>query len=69
MAWGANNVGQATVPPGLNGVVAVEAGHEFSLALLNDGTVAAWGENTYHETEVPAGLSNVVAIAAGTSVS
>ena len=61
---------------GLSGVVAIAAGAEHSLALLNNGTVMAWGNNEQGElgngtttnTAVPVavtGLSHVVAIAAG----
>ncbi|RYD27828.1 MAG: hypothetical protein EOP86_23980, partial [Verrucomicrobiaceae bacterium] len=45
---------------GLTGVVAIAAGQIHSLALKDDGTVAAWG----YECTVPAGLCGVVAIAA-----
>jgi alpha-tubulin suppressor-like RCC1 family protein len=48
----------------LSNVVAVSAGHEYSLALKQDGTVLAWGNKRFYQA-VPAGLSNVVAIAAG----
>ena len=33
----------------LQGVVMVAAGDRFSLALLDDGTVASWGENTFSQ--------------------
>jgi alpha-tubulin suppressor-like RCC1 family protein len=49
----------------LTNVVAIAAGHEFSLALKRDGTVVAWGSNESRLRDVPAGLTNVVAIAAG----
>ena len=45
-----------------DGVVAVDAGYGWSMALKADGTVVAWGDNSLHQTDVPAGLSNVVAI-------
>ena len=64
VAWGYNNSGQTTVPPGLSNVVAIAAGGYHSLALQADGTVVAWGYNGYGQTNVPPGLSNVVAIAA-----
>lgn len=63
-AWGYNFNGQATVPPGLEGVVAVAGGYSHNLALRTNGTVVAWGSNNSGESTVPAGLSNVVAIAA-----
>ncbi len=44
---------------------AVAGGELHSLALKNDGTVAAWGYNGDGQTNVPSGLRNVVAIAAG----
>src|SRR5687768_512233 len=63
-AWGYQFFGAATVPPGLDGVIAVAGGNDHSLALRTNGTVVAWGSNHSGETDVPAGLSNVVAIAA-----
>ena len=65
VAWGDNSSGQATVPGGLTGVVAIAAGGSHSLALKSDGTVVAWGSNGHGQTTVPAGLSHVIAIAAG----
>ncbi len=92
-AWGANGNGQLgggptnkphKLPeqiPGLENVVAISAGCEYTIALLADGTVEAWGCNRYHErgdgelggkctaeqlTPAPIpGLSNVVAISTG----
>ena len=51
----------------LSNIVAITAGHGFSMALKNDGTVIAWGRlaNGAYPATVPAGLSNVVAIAEG----
>jgi alpha-tubulin suppressor-like RCC1 family protein len=49
------------------GVVAIAAGWRHTVALKDDGTVAAWGDNASGQTAVPAGLSDVVAIAAGES--
>ncbi len=65
VAWGANSSGQATVPGGLNNVVALAAGSAHSLALLADGTVVAWGDNSHGQTDIPSGLKSVVAVAAG----
>jgi hypothetical protein len=67
VAWGANDVGQSTVPAGLSGVTAVAAGGNFSLALKSDGTVVAWGGNGSHQATLPAGLAHVTAIDAGGS--
>src|SRR5688572_2949028 len=66
-AWGRNLFGEATPPPGLEGVIAVAGGSTHSLALRTNGTVVAWGSTDNGESvaSVPAGLSNVVAIAAG----
>jgi alpha-tubulin suppressor-like RCC1 family protein len=61
---------------GLAGVDAIAAGGDFSLALLNNGTVMGWGENAHGQLgdgtttnrDVPVavkGLAGVVAIAAG----
>jgi alpha-tubulin suppressor-like RCC1 family protein len=65
VGWGANNLMQTTIPPGLGDVQSLAAGAVFSLGLRSDGTVAAWGSNLYGERVVPNGLSGVVAIAAG----
>ena len=62
--------------PGLNGVTAIAAQGDTSLALLSNGTVMAWGKNDAGQlgdggssaSAVPvavSGLHNVVAIAAG----
>ncbi|HRZ56278.1 MAG TPA: hypothetical protein P5525_12570 [Candidatus Paceibacterota bacterium] len=91
MGWGANDSGRATGvaggPPGpvtingqpLNGVVAIAAGGDHSLALKTDGTVVGWGYNAWSQaTGVENGppgpvtisgqpLNGVVAIAAGAS--
>jgi subtilisin-like proprotein convertase family protein len=65
VVWGANYVGQATVPSGLSNVVAIAGAYDHSLALKNNGTIAAWGDNTFGQATVPAGLNNVVAVAGG----
>ena len=65
VAWGRNTAGQTNVPPGLNDVVAVAVGGEFSLALRRNGRVAAWGANDHGQLEVPSDLTNANAIAAG----
>jgi alpha-tubulin suppressor-like RCC1 family protein len=65
VAWGANDYGQTTVPPGLTNVIGIAAGWQHSLALRANGTVVAWGENEHGETNVPSGLTNVIDIKAG----
>ena len=48
VAWGANQLGEATVPVAAqSGVTAISAGGGHTLALKNDGTVVAWGWNWY----------------------
>ena len=59
--------GRATVPAGLNNLVAVAGGEYYSLALKNNGTVAAWGVNISRARRMcRPGLNNVVTIAGGT---
>jgi alpha-tubulin suppressor-like RCC1 family protein len=67
VAWGANDAGQISVPPGLNDISAVAAGTAHTLALHGNGTVVAWGDNSEHQASVPSGLTQAIAIAAGTS--
>ena len=45
--------------------VAVAAGWQHSVALRNDGTVAAWGSNSRGQLDVPENLTGAVQIAAG----
>src|SRR5919197_2988448 len=68
VAWGCGGfaaAGQCTVPSGLSGVTAVDAGSSHSLALKSDGTVVAWGctKNNGGQWDVPSGLSDLTAIA------
>jgi alpha-tubulin suppressor-like RCC1 family protein len=63
VAWGANNQGESTVPPGLTDVKAIAAGYDLSMALKTDGTLVVWGNVMF--TNIPANLSNVVSIAGG----
>ncbi len=65
VAWGKNNRGQATEPPGFGDAIDLAAGWEHSLALRTDGTVIAWGRGEEGQTAVPTGLSSVVAVEAG----
>ncbi|MFO1500405.1 MAG: tail fiber domain-containing protein [Verrucomicrobiota bacterium] len=65
IAWGRNESGESTVPPGLGRPLAISAGDVHCVAVRSDGTVAAWGFNQYAQTDVPAGLTGVVSVAAG----
>jgi hypothetical protein len=65
LAWGDNAYQKTNVPVGLDGVVALAAGFDHSLALRQDGTVVGWGRNYEGQVNIPAGLSNVLAIAGG----
>src|SRR5690606_18011402 len=63
-AWGENDHGQATVPPGLQDVVQVAAYHYVSAALRADGTVVVWGLESA-VSFFPSDLTDVVQIALG----
>ncbi|MBI5388033.1 MAG: putative Ig domain-containing protein [Verrucomicrobia bacterium] len=65
-AWGNSWSVEATIPSGLNNVVAIAAGGNHNVALTAEGKVVAWGSFPEVATP-PSGLSNVVAIAAGYS--
>ena len=65
VAWGINDLGQATIPPNLTGVVAVAAGYQHSLAVKSDGTVVAWGSTASGATQPPTDAANIVSVAAG----
>ena len=50
----------------VNGAITnIAAGAWHSLALLQDGTVAAWGDSGGGQIYVPSGLGPVVAVAGG----
>ena len=62
-AWGAGDMDQTNIPPGLSNVIAIAAGGGHSLALRADGTVVCWGATG--EIELPANLTDIIAVAAG----
>jgi hypothetical protein len=72
LAWGDDYYSQLD-SPGITNAVAVAGGTYHSLALRNDGTVAAWGDNAQAtcsgQATVPGGLNNVEAVAAGSCYS
>lgn len=67
--WGYENYNgsNSNIPAGTNGVVAIAAGNNWSLALDNTGQVIAWGdENAVVNFNNRSGeLSNITAISAG----
>ena len=63
--WGGNSSGQCDVPRNLTGVIAIAAGYSHTVALKQDGTVAAWGDNSSGQCDVPRNLTEVIAIAVG----
>jgi hypothetical protein len=52
-------------PDRLSNVMAIAGAYDHSLALRNNGTVAAWGDNSFGQINVPAGLTNLLAVAGG----
>ena len=62
--WGDNMYSQTNVPPGLINIKEVACGQTHTIALRNDGTIAAWGASV---TNVPLSATNIIQIAAGGS--
>lgn len=65
VAWGDDLSDQSSVPVGLDSVIAVAAGYDFSIALRRNGTIVAWGANDDDQTTIPSGLNDITAIATG----
>ena len=64
--WGNDIYGQCDFWSGITNAVQVTGGIEFSLALLNNGTVMGWGYNGATESDlVPTNLVGVTMIASG----
>lgn len=63
--WGDNFYGQAPLAARISNAKALSAGHNYSLVLKKDGTVAGWGSNSNGKATPPSGRKNVVAIDAG----
>ena len=64
--WGDDIYGQCDLWPGITNAVQVTGGIEFSIALLNNGTVTGWGYNGVPSSElVPTNLEGVAMIASG----
>ena len=43
--WGSDNYGETNIPPYQGNAVAISAGGQYCLALLDDGSVIGWGRN------------------------
>jgi alpha-tubulin suppressor-like RCC1 family protein len=69
IAWGANDLGQSTVPAVVSNITAVAGGTAHSLAIKSPTTVIGWGDNSHGETAARSNLVNAVAIAAGSGFS
>jgi alpha-tubulin suppressor-like RCC1 family protein len=63
-AWPAGPAATA-VPTDLGEVVALDSGHQFTLALLRNGSVVGWGDNSQGQISIPAGLGPVTAVSGG----
>jgi len=64
--WGDDSYGQCDIWTGITNAVQVSGGIEFSLVLLNDGTVTGWGYDGATPSElVPTNLAGVAMIASG----
>ena len=50
-------------PKRFEGVIAIAAGGENTLAVNAHGTVTAWGEDDFGQTDVPADLKDVISVA------
>ena len=56
----------STVPtPATFGVVQVQAGIDFSVALKDNGTVVAWGDSSYNHLAIPSTIGRVTQLAVG----
>lgn len=66
-SWADSGATIASVPPGLDDVVAISTSWTYNnaLALRADGTVASWGARSAAANIVPNEATNVIAIAAG----
>jgi len=77
--WGNNSFGQASGTTGnvsswsqtplskLTGVININAGNSFGLALLNNQTVTGWGNDFYGQASSGLNLTGVINISAGES--
>ncbi len=59
MAWGANNYGKLNVPLTATNAIAIAAGDEHSIALLDGGKVAFWGLSDFGQMDIAAYTGNI----------
>lgn len=64
-AWGQNDHGQCTAPPGV--CIAIGAGADFSLAIRADGSIVAWGSNAGKQISGAPSGSGFVSVKGGKS--
>ncbi|MEI2722803.1 MAG: LamG-like jellyroll fold domain-containing protein [Verrucomicrobiota bacterium] len=67
VAWGDDNLGQATCPTAATNVTGIAAGAYHNLAVRADGTLIGWGNNSHGQSSIPTHATNIVALAAGHS--
>jgi len=77
--WGNNSFGQTSGTTGdvsswnqtplsnLNGIIDINAGSSFGLALLNNGTITGWGNDYYGQASNGLNLTGVIKISAGSA--
>jgi alpha-tubulin suppressor-like RCC1 family protein len=77
--WGNNSFGQTSGTTGdvsswnqtplskLTGVIDINAGNSFGLALLNNGTITGWGNDYYGQASNGLNLAGVIKISAGSA--
>lgn len=77
--WGNNTFGQTSGTTGnvsswsqtplanLSGIIDINAGNSFALALLDNGTITGWGNNFNNQISNAFNLTGVISISAGTA--
>ncbi len=65
VAWGADDLGQVSMPSGLDGAVAIATGGAHSLMVDPGGVVHGWGRNDFGQATSPPSSVGTIALAAG----
>src|SRR4051794_235767 len=65
VCWGNDRFGQATIPPGVGTVTAIDVGSDHTCAIKTGGIPTCWGNNGSGQTTLPLGIGTVTAISAG----